>query len=376
MASERSLDTQAVLDGLGQGTLIFDSNNRMVLVNQAARAMLGTELRSIRSLGWAAALLYFNRVMTKESENLSEIRARALTSDRPTRFHIHEKGALVPCWAAAVHGAGGEIYTMITMEAPDWSALNDLNERYLREVADAVGSTQGHADLIMKTLEKPKANHTVEQVARRVSGFARIINVHMFRLRVLTMMMTRMHNIRTGAVRELVRMDRRKINLANFMEDFIETLDETPLVDPETEASGHRSRLKLTIPDRLAIVASHDYFERVLRDILRNAIMYSMRGTPIKIAAFANAQSSTVQVDVTDEGYGVRESEQDHVFTPFSRARQPQIISEFGYGLSMYLCQQEIEAMNGQLFFVSHEGVGSTFSIRLPAANISSSTEA
>ena len=62
----------------------------------------------------------------------------------------------------------------------------------------------------------------------------------------------------------------------------------------------------------------------------------------------------------------MRAKEFDRVFMPFQRARQPQIISEFGYGLSLYLCKHEVEAMNGRMWFESEEGVGSTFILMLP----------
>ena len=45
-----------------------------------------------------------------------------------------------------------------------------------------------------------------------------------------------------------------------------------------------------------------------------------------------------------DQGYGIRAKEADRVFAPFQRARQPQIIGEFGYGLSLYLAKAEVEA--------------------------------
>jgi signal transduction histidine kinase len=73
-----------------------------------------------------------------------------------------------------------------------------------------------------------------------------------------------------------------------------------------------------------------------------------------------------VQIDVIDQGYGIRAKEADRVFAPFQRARQPQIIGEFGYGLSLYLAKAEVEAMGGRIWYESEEGVGSTFSVKLP----------
>ncbi|MEZ4668710.1 MAG: ATP-binding protein [Anaerolineae bacterium] len=88
--------------------------------------------------------------------------------------------------------------------------------------------------------------------------------------------------------------------------------------------------------------------------------MYSMKATPIMIMAHTSTGNVSAQIDVVDEGYGVRAKEFERVFMPFERARQPQIIGEFGYGLSLYLCKQEVEAMNGKVWFESEEGVGTT----------------
>src|SRR5690606_41717906 len=109
-----------------------------------------------------------------------------------------------------------------------------------------------------------------------------------------------------------------------FVEDFLEALDEMTLLDPESESHDFRGRLRCDIPISLIVDASPEHLSTILRDLVRNAIMYSMRASPVKIVA--SAQGSNVQIDVIDEGYGVRAKEIDKVFLPFPRARQPQII--------------------------------------------------
>ena len=126
------------------------------------------------------------------------------------------------------------------------------------------------------------------------------------------------------------------------MEDFIEALDEVNLLDPESETHDYRSRIKTSIREGLYLNASAPYLNSALREIIRNAIMYSLVGTPVTIVALP--KGNNIQIDIIDEGYGIRQKESDRIFTPFSRARQPQIISEFGYGLAMYLCKTELEA--------------------------------
>jgi signal transduction histidine kinase len=366
MALDKKLDTQVVLDGLGQGILIFDSGGRMIFDNVAVRSILGTDLAVIRSEGWKAAAVLFNTRLPNPDENLDAVRKKALESTRPVRFHIFRSGEYVPCWAAALQGEGGEVFTMLTLDLPDWTALTQLVDRFRHEIGDAVEATQGHIDLITHTMNSQK-DPAAEALAKRLGGFTRIISTHMHRSKHLMEMFERLENIRTGKLVEIIRERRRKIDLANFMEDFVEELDEIMLVDPETEARNHRARLTTSIPEGLAVRASSQYLTRILHDILRNAIMYSLIGTPIKIVAQAATNNLSVQLDLIDEGYGIREKEAERVFMPFYRARQPQIMGEFGYGLSLYLCKYEVEAMNGRLWFRSEESVGTTFSIMLPA---------
>jgi len=362
---QKGIDTQAILEGLGQAVLIFDKANRLVTENRAARTFLGVDYKLVRAEGWSAMVMLLNLRPSANAATLDEVRAEALSADRPIRFQIERGGERMPCWASAVQGEGGEVYTMISIETPDWSVLSELLDHYLDEVREAVSATQGHADLIGRTVRQTAADSS-QRLARQVSGFTRLIDVHMHRLSRLTEMMARLAAIRTGALRADVRSGRRRINLADFIEDFIEVLDEAALIDPETDTSDCRGRIRADVPASLVVAASPPHLHAVLRDVLRNAIMYSMKATPVRLTAMA-AGDHAVQIDIADEGYGIRAGEVDRIFMPFVRARQPQIISEFGYGLSLYLCKQEIEAMGGYLWLTSEEGVGTTVRMKLPA---------
>jgi signal transduction histidine kinase len=254
---------------------------------------------------------------------------------------------------------------MITLDMPDWSAITTLLDRFRSEMREAVISTQGHIDIINQTIAHVDPEDDATALSKRITGFTRLIGIHMDRVARLMEMLERLEAIRTGTIREETRTRRRRIDIADFMEDFEEELDEISLVDLETEAGDHRSRLEVNIVDEVYAAASPAHLTRILQDILRNAIMYSMKATPIKISV--QAKNRSVQIDVADQGYGIRASERERVFEAFARALQPQIIGEFGYGLSLYLCKHEVEAMNGRMWFESQENIGTTFSVMLPA---------
>ena len=372
-----SLELQAVLDALGHGVLIFASDGKLVQNNIMAATILGTDLNVIKSEGWSAASELFDTGLQPMDMRLDAVKAQAMQTDRAIRFKIYRSGAYIPCWAAAVNADNGDVYTMLTLDVPDWELVSNVIDRFRSEMREAVDSTVGHMRLISRVLETDKAEKSTEaaRIARRIGGFTRLVEIHMSRAGRLIKMLDRLQDIRTGSIKERIRESRKKVNLEDFMEDFIEALDEVNLLDPESETHDYRSRIKTSMREGLYLNASTPYLNSALREVVRNAIMYSLVGTSITIIALP--KGNNVQIDIVDEGYGVRQKEYERVFTPFSRARQPQIISEFGYGLAMYLCKTELEAMNGRLWFTSKEGVGTTFSIQLPAwkdAESSSST--
>ncbi len=362
--AQASLDFRAVLDGLGQGVLLFDSDDHLVLDNLAARSILGPNLVLVRSEGWpACAMLLDARRIDGPSAN--EVRAQALRQAEPVRFHTLLAGAYTPCWASAVYGSGGKIFTMITLERPDWKALNELMATFRDEARMAISSTRGHAELITQLVHKAPSTMSVEQLGGRIAGFAEIMATHMHRLQLLMDLLHRLEIIRTGQLAPDVRKGYRKIVLAEFVEDFLEELVDEALIDP-SQTDDLRDRLTLQIPGDLVVAASPPHLANILRDILRNAVLYSPKGSPIMLRAMRLKQGNSIQIDITDEGYGIRAKEADRIFAPFQRARQPQILGEFGYGLSLYLAKAEVEAMGGRIWYESEEGVGSTFSIKIP----------
>jgi signal transduction histidine kinase len=366
--SPENLDFRAVLDAMGQGVILFDADDHWVLDNLTARAMLGTNLGIVRSNGWAAfaTLLDANRPQFTENLSADSARAQSLRQTEPVRFATVLNGAYVPCWAATIYGQTGATYCMITLEQPDWRPLRELLGTFRDEARMAINSTRGHAQLIHQFTTKRLDGLTVEKLAKRVSGFADIMAEHMFRLQQFMELLRRLEMIRTGEIHSVIRSGRKKIGLLTVVEDFLEEMPEDPLMDM-VQANDIRERLVLNIPSELAANIEPNIVLTVIRDLLRNAVMYSAKGSQVMLRAQAVRQNKDIQIDVVDQGYGIRAKDTDRVFAPFQRSTQPQIIGEFGYGLSLYCSRQEIEAMGGKLWFESEEGVGSTFSFKIPA---------
>ena len=196
MEPEGKLDFEKVLDRLEQGLLIFNHAGRLIYENQASHTLLGHDLSAIRSNGWAATTVLFNSRQTNPDYYLGAVREKALAVPHPIRFQIFRSGEVVPCWLVTFEDAESNPNTMITLEVPDWTAMVQLINRFHHEMKESVIATQGHIDLIHQSIQSALDTDDAKSLGRRVSGFSRLISIHMHRTNRFLDMIERMEAIR------------------------------------------------------------------------------------------------------------------------------------------------------------------------------------
>jgi PAS domain S-box-containing protein len=106
--------------------------------------------------------------------------------------------------------------------------------------------------------------------------------------------------------------------------------------------------------------------ERILVNMLSNALTYAHEG-PIEVrVADDDANGAGVVVTVTDHGPGIAEQAQARVFERFERLDTTD--QQAGTGLGLYIAKQLAENMGAHLSLRSRVGDGCAFSLHLPAA--------
>jgi signal transduction histidine kinase len=102
--------------------------------------------------------------------------------------------------------------------------------------------------------------------------------------------------------------------------------------------------------------------DQVLTNLITNALKYGGdRPAEITVAR----TDKHVLLSVRDYGLGIAPDKQKAIFDRFGRAVSYHYIS--GLGLGLFISKQIAEAHNGQILVESREGVGSTFTLELPA---------
>lgn len=111
--------------------------------------------------------------------------------------------------------------------------------------------------------------------------------------------------------------------------------------------------------------------EQVLDNLISNAAKYSPENTGIKIRIESPSAEKPCEVIVwvQDEGYGISEEHQAHIFDRFYRERTSETKKIDGLGLGLYVSNEIIRQHGGRMWLTSEPGKGSTFFFALPLAS-------
>ena len=156
-------------------------------------------------------------------------------------------------------------------------------------------------------------------------------------------------------------LNRVDVNLAQVVH---EVWDESCMIDGN---HAYACRVNDDACDDPKFVTEGDLamIKQSLRIIVQNAEKYSPAGSTITLDA--RRDGSSVCYSVQDEGIGMTESDVRHIFERFYRADEARNEKADGSGLGLSIAKWIVDAHEGSIEVVSHEGVGTRFTVRFPA---------
>ena len=174
----------------------------------------------------------------------------------------------------------------------------------------------------------------------------------------------------------LSRMVSTFLSVSNLEQTDKQGIEKTPVkvdtvvreVVGEMQEQAKRKRIRLVeqansrIPP---VAADKGLIQRVISQLIDNAIKYSPERTSVIISTILEADF--LRVVVEDRGYGIPTSEKDKIWQKFYRiARDGQDKAEESTGLGLSLVKEIVEQHGGQVSVESETGQGSKFSFTLP----------
>ncbi len=344
-ASEKKF--RAILDTATDAILSIDSENRIILFNNAAQRIFGYNRDEV--LGKSLNILippqygdhyqYVKRFLDKRHSRMMG-KTLSLTA-------LRKSGEEFPIELGLSFFEIGDA-TAFTAIIRDVSVQRQLEKKLLRsERLAAVGQAVAHVA------------HEIKNPLMIIGGFSDQIR------RILTD--ERAVKKLDMIFDEIRRLEKLVQNLGDFtreyrlvkrLADINSVIGDVLKIMAEIYPRDKYRFQELLSPDIGEIYCDPDKLKQVFMNIIANSVEAMADGGTITIATKRFDQG--VEIRITDEGIGIEESKLLHIFEPFYTTRKK------GSGLGLAISYRIIEAHKGDIWAESKPGEGATFVIRLP----------
>jgi|APSaa5957512622_1039677.scaffolds.fasta_scaffold04839_4 PAS domain S-box-containing protein len=371
MESEESL--KDLLENANDLIQIVDTNGRFTYVNRSWRETLGYKPEEISGLS------YMDIVHPESRKDCINRFGKLLTGEPLTRMEaafITKDGNKVIVNGSAncrfVEGKPVAIRAIlrdITRRRNIEAELTELYKSEKREREELQKESKARSNFI-KVLA-----HELRTPLTPLIASAGLLE-EMFQFKPKAMEYRLSHVLHSGA-QNLSRRLNELLDLARFesgnMNIHARACDPKPSIlkvyaEFVVKAAKHEQTLLLEMPDRLpTIVADKPRLERVLSNLISNAIRFSKEKEKIHVRV--KRKENELIIDVQHQGEGFSPEEQARIFEAYHRVEQDR--QKFpGLGLELAISKQIVEAHNGTLTLTSEKENGSTFTMSLPITEI------
>ena len=353
---------QSILDSMGDGVLVADENGKMVLLNPAAEAMIGSDALRASHKDWSAR----QGIYHPETETLYS------PADLPLARAVRGESA-----------DGIELHICNPRRSSD--LFVSVNVRPLKDdegrgrggvaVVRDITATKRSQELLQHAKEEAeRANRAKSEFLSRMShelrtplnsilGFAQVLE------------MASLPQDEASSVEQILKGGRHLLNLINEVLDVARieagrlslSLEPVHLEEVIQEALDLVRPLaqqrKITISRLVAagadcVKADRQRVRQVLLNLFANGVKYNVEGGKLAVSLEVR-ENGSIRTSVADSGRGIPPSELEKLFRPFERLAGESLAVE-GTGLGLALSKGLVEAMGG-VIGVESDANGSTF---------------
>jgi PAS domain S-box-containing protein len=156
-----------------------------------------------------------------------------------------------------------------------------------------------------------------------------------------------------------MRLDVQRVELASVIEEAVAS------AQPAADAKG--VRLITVLGSAAAIQGDPGRLQQVVWNLVANGIKFTPKGGTVKVTL--RRSDSLVHIQVSDSGQGIAPEFLQHVFQRFRQSDASLTRTHGGLGLGLAIVKNLVEMHGGSVEAASDgEGLGSTFTVRLPLA--------
>jgi len=330
----------AALNSIGDAVVAVDADSNVVFANTAAR----------RTFGASGTPLVGNPfVWMLPDEQVVE----ALRASRDEHIRV----------VRSIERPGRQYFQLTTapiMEAGEWRALavfhdvtqvrrvETVRRDFVANVSHELRTPLAAVKSVIETLESGALDEP--EVARNFLGRA---DAEVDRLVRMVEELLELSRIESGDLP----LEQRPVDISMVVEDAVRRLRpqaEKQGLDLATEVAG----------DLPEVIGDREHLERVVINLVQNAIKFTQAGGKVDVAA--RVRAGDVEVTVSDTGAGIFPEDLGRVFERFYKADRAR--ERGGTGLGLAVAKHTVEAHGGTIEVRSEPGKGAAFTFTLPAS--------
>jgi signal transduction histidine kinase/putative methionine-R-sulfoxide reductase with GAF domain len=234
------------------------------------------------------------------------------------------------------------------------AAKNEFISFISHELKNPLTAIKGYADLL--------SEGTVGEITPTQAEFLKTIKNNVRRMNTFITDLADQTHIETKSLR----LAFSSTNVNEALEEVLRTFNQQ-----FNEKSIHlETEIPETLPkawcDRLRLI-------QILSNLISNAIKYTPEDGTVRVCAEHTANiwdpegvAEVIHFSIKDNGYGIPDADQSHIFEKFYRGSDSRIRSIPGSGLGLIISKSLTEIMGGTMWFESDPGEGSTFHFTMP----------
>lgn len=331
----------AVLETMGDGVVVIGPQDQVELLNTAGEALLsvgGPTPEGVR---------FMEVVRDHELQRLVSLCQE--TGERQYgEVELLQRGRFLSCIATPLSGDGSPGVLLTLHDLTRIRQVETTRREFVSNVSHELRTPLAAVRVMAETLERGALEE--EDVAR---DFVQRIQGEIDRM-----------NSMVEDLLELARLEGGQ-DILNISPIDIRLLMEGVRDQFRVQAETKSIRVEVSVPDDIPTVpGDEEKLRQVLSNLLENALKFTLVEGDIVLSA--RAEGRNVSVSVRDNGVGIPEEHQPHIFERFYKVDRSR--RDGGTGLGLAIVKHIVQAHGGEVWIESREGGGSALSFRLPLA--------
>lgn len=219
----------------------------------------------------------------------------------------------------------------------------DIQTDFANNITHELKTPLSSVELILKSLSRQEVKSNPEKTAE----LHEMLNRQYYKLKQTV------DSVLESAMSEEVVPTLKEVNITTYLHQYTKDLSIT----------SHPVQVNIA-PENYWLKINTISIEKVLNNLLENALKYSNEGTLITITAYAREKEYFIEIK--DSGSGISAQYTSQIFNKFVRVAEQNRHTVKGLGLGLYLSKTAVQQMGGSISVNSKPGHGSTFTIKLP----------